>query len=173
MADDELTRAMGLVTRDQYDDLFKRYLDHVSHAGRKEKIYNQVTGAFEEADYKFMEEMEKHFQVEKSADVLRSEVLGRIGAASQTKELEELNYRMLFPNLFQKLEDSYYGAQKETIVKMANDLLHVLSGEKDNLSTADRSRAEETLEHLKTEFGYCEASAKEVVSTLVSEVYRP
>jgi len=171
LADDELTRAMGLVTRDQYDELFQRYLTHVGHAGRKEKIYNNVTGKFEEPDYKFMEEMEKHFQVDKGADDFRSEILGRIGAASQNKDLASQNYRDLFPNLFDHMEGSYYDAQKTTIFKIAKDMLTLITREGSGLSVADKKRAEEALDHLVSDFDYCEFSAREMISTLLGERY--
>ena len=41
---DELTLAVGLVTREQYDALFQRYLRHVSHQQRGEKLENAITG---------------------------------------------------------------------------------------------------------------------------------
>ncbi len=171
LADDELTRAMGLVTRDQYDELFRRYLVHVSHSGRGEKMMNPVTGQFEEPDANFMEEMEKHFGVEKDADSFRGNVLGRIGAASQKGPVKPEDYRQLFPNLFDKLEESYYAEQRTTVRKIATDLLQVLAGDGDRLSTQDRKRATDTLTHLKSDFGYEDSSAREMVSTLVSERY--
>lgn len=172
LADDELTRAMGLVTRDQYDELFRRYLQHVGHAGRGEKMLNPVTGAFDEPDFGFMEEMEKHFGIDKDAREFRSGVLGRIGAATQHEPAEETNYRDLFPNLFEGLEGSYYSRQKVAIRKTALDLLQLLADEGDRLGLSDRRRAQATLDSLVAEFGYTPGSAKEVVSTIVAERYR-
>ena len=169
-ADDEMTRAVGLVTRDQYDELFRRYLLHVSHVGRGEKLMNPVTGQFEEPDEGFMAEMEKHFGVEKDG-AHRSNMLGRIGAASQSGPVQSTDYRDLFPDLFDALEESYYAAQRPTIRKIAADALIVLGGDGDRLSIADRKRADDTIKHLIKDFGYNEASAREVVSTLLSERY--
>jgi predicted Ser/Thr protein kinase len=171
LAEDELARAMGLVTRDQYDELFRRYLTHVSHEGRSEKLYNSVTGVYEEPDRKFMEDMEKHFQIEKAALDFRSELLGRIGAASKDSPLESTDYRDIFPSLFSRLEDSYYDAQRPAICASADALLKVLSDDTSSLSRTDEKRARETLQRLIDEFGYCEESAKETVSTLVAERY--
>jgi molecular chaperone GrpE (heat shock protein) len=143
----------------------------VSHSGRGEKLYNTATGAYEEPDRKFMEEMENHFQLEKNAEDFRSEILGRIGAASKGEPLEAGGYRDLFPNLFSKLEDSYYDAQRPAIRKIAEDLLQVLSDNSAVLSSADEKRAKETLKQLIDDFGYCEDSARETVSVLLAEFY--
>ena len=169
LADDELHRACGLVTRDQYDDLFRRYLTHVSHAGRSEKLYNPVTGQLEDADRKFMEDMERHFKVDKTTLDFRSEILGRIGAATAGGKLGPSEYRELFPNLFENLEASYYEAQRPTVRKIATDVLHLFSDDKDHLGSADRRRAEQTYERLKADFGYCEHSTKETLSVLLVE----
>jgi serine protein kinase len=171
LAEDELARAMGMVTKDQYDELFRRYLTHVSHEGRNEKLYNTVTGVYEEPDRKFMEDMEKHFQIEKAALDFRSELLGRIGAASKDSTLESNDYRDIFPSLFSRLEDSYYDAQRPAICASANALLKILSDDTSSLSRTDETRARETLQSLVDDFGYCEDSAKETVSTLVVERY--
>jgi predicted Ser/Thr protein kinase len=172
LADDELHRAMGLVTSVQYDDLFKRYLTHVSHAGRGEKLFNELTGKFEDPDTVFMEELETRFSIKKDAKTFRSEVLGRIGAAtSDGSKLEEKDYRELFPNLFAELENSYYQEQRQGIRKMATGLLKYLGDERDMLSSAEKRQGQETLDRMMSEFGYCEASTRETVATLISERY--
>ena len=43
-ADDDVQLAMGLVDESSYDELFGRYVNHVTHYVRKEKLVNQVTG---------------------------------------------------------------------------------------------------------------------------------
>jgi serine protein kinase len=172
LADDELHRAMGLVTSVQYDDLFKRYLTHVSHAGRGEKLFNELTSKFEEPDTSFMEELETRFSIQKDAKTFRSEVLGRIGAATRGgSTLDETDYRELFPDLFAELENSYYQEQRQGIRKMASDLLKYLGDERETLSSSDKRRGQETLDRMMSEFGYCEASTRETVATLVSERY--
>jgi predicted Ser/Thr protein kinase len=166
---DELTQAVGLVTRDQYDTLFQRYLRHVSHQQRGEKLENAITGRFEDADESFMSEMEGHFGTEGDAAAFRRSLLGRIGAASQSGPLGLHDFRELFPDLFDSLETSYYEAQKPTVRKTAIDALTVLADEDEKLSETDRKRVQTMLAELKSTFGYCEASAKESISLLISE----
>ncbi len=169
IAIDELTQAVGLVTRDQYDLLFQRYLRHVSHQQRGEKLENPITGQFESADEVFMAEMEAHFSIGDDAAGFRQTLLGRIGAASQNGPVRGDDYRDLFPDLFDKLEGSYYEAQRPTVRKTASDALTWLAGDDDQISEADRKRVRATLKHLEDEFGYCVESAKEMISLLLSE----
>jgi serine protein kinase len=170
-ADEELHQAMGLVTLDQYDELFRRYLTHVSHAGRGEKIQNELTGRLEEPDQAFMEEMEKRFKIKKDAATFRSNLLGRIGAAMHEATVATADYREIFPNLFTELENSYYDAQRTTIRKIATDVLRLLSNEEDSIEIGDQRRAQETLDSLIDSFGYCEVSVKETISELLVERY--
>jgi len=166
---DELTQAIGLVTRDQYDALFQRYLQHVSHQQRGEKLENPVTGQFEDADEAFMADMEGHFDVDGDAAGFRRSLLGRIGAASQSGPIVREDYRGLFPDLFDTLEGSYYEAQKPTVRKTALDALTVLAGDTAKVSQTDIRRVRVMLDELERTFDYCDASAKELISILVSE----
>ena len=167
-AAEELVQAMGLVTREQYDELFKRYLVHVGNAGRGEKMLNPATGAYDEPDQRFMADMELHFGVEKDAEDFRSRLLGRIGAAIPTGRIQPSEYRDLFPDLFEKLEGSYHAQQRPTVRKIAADLLRVLAGDEGTLEPPAAKRAQATLDSLTQDFGYDTESAKETVSTLVS-----
>jgi len=172
IADEELHQAMGMVTSVQYDDLFKKYLTHVSHSGRGEKLYNELTGKHEEPDTRFMEDLETRFNIQKDAKTFRSEVLVRIGAAMRDgTQLENKDYRDLFPGIFKELEGSYYQEQREVICKMANAVLKLHSEEKGQLSSTDQRQAQQTVDTLMSDFGYCEESIRETVSTLIAERY--
>ena len=172
VADEELTRSMGFVTRTQYDELFQKYLMHVSHAGRGERLLNPVTGNFEDPDLHFMEDMESRFSIEQDAASFRSLILGRIGASTQKGASSPVDYRELFPNLFSKLEGSYFNEQRSVVCAQAEDLLHHLSEPETRLSASAQKMAEATLEDLKTSYGYSDTSARETISILVSERYQ-
>ncbi len=169
LASDDLFRALGLVTREQYDELFRRYLINVSHSERNEKLMNPVTGRLEEPDAVLMKEMERDLAIDREAKEFRRDLLGRVGAASQKAPVTPSDYRELFPQLFEKLESSYYARQRPAIRKAVMDMLRLLAGEGDALPPADRRRAEESLGRLRQEIGYDEASAHEALSTLLAE----
>ena len=64
--DGEFRECTGLVEETQYLDLFDRYVTHVSYWVKGERVYNRVTGAYEEADEKLMANIEGMLDVEAS-----------------------------------------------------------------------------------------------------------
>ena len=168
-ATDELLRALGFVTADQYDELFRRYLINVMHAERNERLMNPVTGRLEDPDAILMKQMEKDLEIDKDPRDFRRDLLGRVGAASSRGPVKPNDYREIFPQLFEKLETAYYARQRPETRKAALDMLKLLAGEGEALSSSDRRRAEESLARLRTDFGYEDASAKETLATLLAE----
>src|SRR3954451_13737253 len=57
--DDEVRTSMGLVEERRYIDQFERYVAHVSHWVKKEKIRNPVTKVDENPDEELMGEVER------------------------------------------------------------------------------------------------------------------
>ncbi|MBT9557263.1 MAG: serine protein kinase PrkA [Myxococcales bacterium] len=169
LATDDLTRALGLITPEQVDDLFRRYLLHVSHEGRGEKIMNPTTGRLEEPDAVLMREMERDLAIDKEPKEFRRDLLGRVGAASQRGPVKPSDYREIFPQVFEKLEGAYYARQKPAIRKQGFDMLKVLAGEGETLNESDRRRAKENLTRLEADFRYDDVSAKETLAALIAE----
>src|SRR5216684_2861548 len=56
--DDEVRESMGLISEQQYRELFERYLQHVSHWLKGERMLNRMTGDMERPDEGRMVEME-------------------------------------------------------------------------------------------------------------------
>ena len=56
--DEEVRDSMGLISEGQYREIFERYVLHVSHWVKNEKIKNRVTGDYEPPDEARMVEME-------------------------------------------------------------------------------------------------------------------
>ena len=50
---------MGLVEERRYSDLFERYVTHVSHWIKREKLPNPITGRDEDPDEEMMAEVER------------------------------------------------------------------------------------------------------------------
>ena len=80
--DEEVKTAMGLVEEASYLDLFGRYIDQVTHAVRKEKIRNTVTGKTEDPDEKLMREVERIIEVSADVEKFRQGIMSKIGAWS-------------------------------------------------------------------------------------------
>ena len=59
LSDWEVREAMGLVDESRYLDLFKKYVKHVSHHLKRERMFDAVTGNLRDPDEKFMQGLEK------------------------------------------------------------------------------------------------------------------
>ncbi len=176
LVDEELREAMGLVGESQYLDLFKRYVTHVSHSLKRERMFNPATGAYEDPDHKFMAEMEEVFGASKSDqsdNSFRRRLIGAIGAFRVENPDADVDYQEIFPKLFDALRRSYFERQKETVERSLDQLLTYLQDNKGGLSDADRTRAEGCYEILRDRYGYCRSCAEEALRLLQSHRRAP
>jgi predicted Ser/Thr protein kinase len=178
--DDEVRSSMGLVEERQYGELFARYVSHVSHWVKKEKLRNPVTGRMEDPDEELMAEVEKTLgqtSGKGTAEDVRRDVITRIGAWSIDHPNQKPDYAQVFPRQFQLLRDAYFEQRKKLLKKTNMDLLVYLAegdGQQAAPSALDkesRDRVETTLRNMKERYGYCERCAKEAVSYLLKRRY--
>jgi serine protein kinase len=169
-ADDDLRTAMGLVEDASYQELFTRYITHLTHYVSKEKLHNPHTGAYEEADEKLMGEVEKELGIEVEADEFRNGLMTKIGAWSVDNKGEKPDYPLIFPDHFDRLSSSYYESHRQRVKRNLEDALRVLSDE-GGVEEERRERAEETLARLQRDHGYCEHCAREAITLLFRARY--
>lgn len=170
--DEEFRDAMGLVGESQYLELFTRYITHVSYALKRERLYNAATGTYESPDERFMQEMESGFGVTGSVQDFRQRVVGDVGAYRVDHPSADVDYREIFPKLFEAMRAAYYQKQKQTIARFREQVLVLLNGEGDKLTRADRERAEGAVARLREHFGYCDACARDALRFLHQSRYR-
>ncbi len=126
LSDWEVREALGLVDEERYLDLFRKYVLHVSHAIKKERLFDEVTGELTDPDEKFMRGLEKTIAPDGGAN-FRAEVLSRIGAWALSHPNEEPAYQEIFPDYFAMLREDYYKQQRESVRKSIQCMLSLLS----------------------------------------------
>ncbi len=152
--DEEVRTAMGLVDESQYTGVFSRYVNHVSHWIKKEKLVSPHTGSLEEPDEKMMSEIEKTIGVTAKREDHRKDLIRHIAAWSidqvhgqvqgqaektqpgqaapgKPKGLMHLDYAAIFPQHFQLLRESYFAERKKILKKTNEDLLVYLTDEEE------------------------------------------
>lgn len=193
--DEEVRTAMGLVDESQYAGVFARYVNHVSHWIKKEKVVNPITGGLEEPDEKMMTEIERLIGVTAKREEHRKDLLHRIAAwylsresqrtttpVSPAERLAGLDYGQIFPQQFQTLRESYFAERKKILKKTNQDLLQHLSESEpepgatpatgtDALTPDALQRVQTTLGALRERFGYCRHCARDAVSYLLRRRY--
>lgn len=175
--DNEVRAAMGLVSEAQYVDLFSKYILHVSYALKNERIYHEATGRTEEPDRDLMDRLEVIWDAPSDREGFRRDLIGRVGAWRIDFPGEDINYRRLFPKLFDALEADYFRQQKDTISVLAKQALDVLVAEHSEETaapglSADDSRAVEAFLHdMDAHHGYPRPLVRDALGALIRYRY--
>ncbi len=175
LVEEELRSSMGLVEERQYADLLGKYVTHVSHWTKKEKLRNLATGRLDDPDEDMMTEVEKTLGVGPKRDDFRHEVISRIGAWSIEHPGQKLDFSNVFPRQLQQLREAYFEQRKKVLKKTNEDLLAYLAEgaapSKGRLDRESFERVEITLGNLQSRYGYCPKCARDAVSYLLRKRY--
>ncbi len=144
LSDREVRRAMGLVDEARYLELFRKYVIHVSHHVKRERLFDEVTGSLTDPDEKFMTDLEKTMDP-KAGLTFRQDVLSRIGAWALNNPEGEPDYAQIFSDYFSRLREDYYRQQKDTVRRGINRILELLTDKRRGEESAKLSAHEEQL----------------------------
>ncbi len=139
LSDWEIREALGLVDEARYMDLFRKYVVHVSHALKRERLFDPHTGELTDPDEKFMRGLEKTMAPDAGPN-FRADVLSRIGAWALSHPNEDPAYDQIFPDYFALLREDYYKKQKDIVRKSMRRMLELLADREDTTIAADGER---------------------------------
>jgi len=168
--DDEFKEAVEFVDEARVDEMFERYVLHVTHTLKGEKLPNPVTGKSDDPDAELMREMEQRLASAGESEDFRNQLVSAIGAHGIDHPDEELSYREVFPDLFEQLEDNLFQELAGSLRKACRAVLALLEKGK-GLDDEERALAERVVSNLTAKFGYCESCAAEAISLLLKERY--
>ncbi|PIE17950.1 MAG: serine protein kinase [Proteobacteria bacterium] len=178
LVDNELRGAMGLVSEQQYEELFARYILNVSYLLKGEQLANPTTGRYEAPDQRLMERLEGVWGPAGDVADFRRELISRVGAWRVSNAGEAINYRTLFPKLIEALEQDYYSQQRAKVQRMCEHLITVLIADdiredptRQGLQAAEVARAREVLAALEADYGYPRPALREVLGQLLKARY--
>jgi predicted Ser/Thr protein kinase len=170
--DDEVRAAVGLVEESEYSRVFERYITHVMHAIKKEKVRNPSTGRMDDPDESMMKEVERTLEITGRPDDFRQSLIAKIGAWSLDHRGQKPVMSEIFAELLRKLRDAYFERHKKTIARGIGDLVKALSGNEASLSAEARPRTDAALQTLIDKYGYSRDSARDLVGALATLRYR-
>lgn len=165
--EEELHEAMGLIDTERTADLFKRYVEHVTHFLRQEKRLNPLTGRYEDPDEGLMRDVEKRLGLEGNVNDIRAGVLQRIGAWRMDNPTAVLDLSEIFQEQHARLTDSFYQEKRQAADRVKHNLMAYMVDGGTNLQPDDRAQVEQTLAQLETKFGYTHDCAAEVLGFLL------
>jgi predicted Ser/Thr protein kinase len=152
--------------------VFDRYVTHVMHAIKKEKVRNAQTGRMDDPDEAMMREVERTLEISGRADDFRQSLIAKIGAWSLDHKGQKPVMSDIFADLMRILKNSYFEKHRKTIAKGIHDLVILLSGNEGHLNLDARTKAQAALATLESKFGYIPESARDLVGSLASMRYR-
>jgi predicted Ser/Thr protein kinase len=171
--DREVRECLGLYDTKQWGDFMKKYITHLSSLLKKERLKNNVTGAYEEPDAQMLNEFESIVNAPTEIEAklqFRQNLITQIGAWVLDHPKEAVDYFKVFPELRMKIEKHFYEGQKALLQKMNTALKHFGTDYEDPNSEGSKL-ARETLTNMQKRFGYSEDGAKEVIGFLMSKRY--
>jgi len=131
LSDWDVREALGLVDEARYLELYRKYVVHVSHVLKRERLFDEVTGELTDPDEKFMSDLERTMIPEVTTTEARrkhrAEVLSRIGAWALSHPNEDPAYDEIFPDYFGLMQEDYYKRQKDAVAKSVEAMLGLLS----------------------------------------------
>jgi serine protein kinase len=166
----ELREASGLIDERSHMELFDRYVTHVSHWVKKERVRNPVTGEDEDPDIELMNGVETKLDVD-DADAFRSELLNAVAAWAIDHQEQQVRYEELFPRYIEQLRQAYFDDRREQIGDVGKAVLGVLD-EDDSLDPEVRETGQRALAVLKNRYGYQDSSVRAALGALIAERHR-
>ena len=170
--DDQVRASVGLVEESEYGRVFDRYVNHVMHALKKEKVRDASTGRLVDPDETMMKEVERTLEISGRPEEFRQSLIAKIGAWSLDHRGQKPVLSEIFSDLLRKLRDAYFEKHRKTIARGISDLVLLLSGNEGSLSAEARARAETALSTLIDRHGYTRESARDLVGALATLRYR-
>lgn len=170
--DDEVRASVGLVEESEYGRVFDRYVNHVMHSLKKEKVRDASTGRSVDPDEGMLREVERTLEITGRAEDFRQSLIAKIGAWSLDHRGQKPVLSEIFSDLLRKLRDAYFEKHKKTIARGIGDLVLLLSKNEGSLAAEAKARAETALATLIERHGYSRESARDLVGALASLRYR-
>ncbi len=167
--EDEFRIASGLVDESRYNDLFDRYVTHVSFWVKGEKIRNAVTGQYEDPDERMMREVETLLGNSEEPADFRHSLIGTIAAWAIDHPGRPIDHTQVFAGHLRRLREAAFAERRTLVAKLCRDVVILLREEGAGLNEARRTAADRAANELYQRFGYESSSAGDAAAALIRE----
>jgi predicted Ser/Thr protein kinase len=171
--DREFRDSTGLVEEARYTELFDRYITHVSHGIKNERVYNRVTGTNEEPDRDMMASVEKTLGVTSNAEGFRRGLINAIAGYAIDHPGTKIEYGQVFPRHVERLKEAYFADRRKQLQEIGEDILLLIAKEERITINPDRSElAHRAYDRLCERYGYQADSVRDALGELLSRRYK-
>lgn len=170
--DREFRDSTGLVEEARYSELFDRYITHVSHWIKNERVYNRVTGTNEEPDREMMSSVEKTLGVTSNPEAFRRGLINAIAGYAIDHPGTKVDYGEVFPRHLERLKEAYFSDRRKQLQEIGEDILRLLAKEERQSIDLDRTElAKAAYERLCSRYGYRAESVRDALGELLLRRY--
>ncbi|HTM44773.1 MAG TPA: serine protein kinase PrkA, partial [Polyangiaceae bacterium] len=169
LIEDEFRSATGLVDQGRSSELFERYIQHVSHWSKGEKIKNPHTGGYEPPDVQLMEQVETALKSADNAEELRHSLMSKVAAWAIDHPNEPVDTKVVFAEQISRLQDAVFNERRPAVAKLCRDVAILLRENGTGLNDTQKRDAERVVERMKSRYGYEESSAADAAAVLLRE----
>lgn len=177
--DKELRASLGVVDDRSYEEFIKRYVENINAQIKGEKIKNASLGKYVDPDTYFIKEFETAINLREDAANFRSLILSKLGAYSLDNPGKVLVYTEVFPDLVDRLQESFRAEQKKVILNISRNIVFfeaeyaqkVKPSQASPLSPENRTLILGVLKNLHERFGYNEEASLSLLKFIIKERY--
>ncbi len=170
--DVEFRDSTGLVEEARYGELFDRYITHVSHWIKHERVYNRMTGVTEEPDTEMMSSVEQTLGAQGDIEAFRRGLINQIAGHAIDHPGAKVNYGMIFSRQLGRLKEAYFSERKKQLREIGHDILKLLAKEEDHGLEAERTAlARGAYARMCERYGYEASSVRDALGELLAERY--
>lgn len=167
--EDEFRISSGLVDDSSYGALLGRYVNHVSHWVKGEKVQNAVTGQLEPPDERMMQEVETLLKSPDDTRERRHALISNIAAWAIEHPDTRIEESPVFSSYLRRLRDAVFGERRVAVARLVRDVVVLVRAEGTGLDATQRRTAQRCLDVLCERFGYEPESAADAAGALVRE----
>jgi serine protein kinase len=171
LLEDEFRISSGLVDDSSYAALLGRYVNHVSHWVKGEKVQNAVTGQLEPPDERLMQEVETLLKSADDTRERRHALISNIAAWAIEHPGVRIEDSPVFATHLRRLRDAVFGERRVAVARLVRDVAILVRGAGTGLDAAQRRAAQRCLDTLCERFGYEPESAADAAGALIRERY--
>jgi serine protein kinase len=174
--DTEVRTSTGLVEESRYEELFERYIMHVSLWVKGERYRDPLTGRYEDPDETLFKRVEDILEV-KDAKEFRRNLISVVAAYAIDHPGQPMDPAEIFPRYLERVKESYFTERRSFVAAMIGDMLTLLADNPQAQAQAlgmpsDRRRdAQAAIDRLLSSYGYCQLCARDSLGELLRARY--
>ena len=134
-----------------------------------------MTEEGEEPDEELMNEIEEILEVTEDLEEFREGIISSIAAYSIDNTGADVEYRDIFPNIFEAMHEAFYEERIEQIEGILEDMLKFYDEQDQTDTSLSESQLDEvktTRRNLRETYDYSDAYIRESVAFLLSNRYK-